>query len=80
MDEKRKIWAIAGVLPSGEGLGSDEGSLRRSEAERESWPDLGFASAKLSFANANNVENCRVCYVLFIRCFEDLSTGQMRTL
>ena len=47
MDQKRQIWAIAGVLCSGkETPGSGEGSPRRSEAEREGWPGLGFAAEK----------------------------------
>ena len=50
MDQKRKIWAIAGVIRRGkETPRSGEGSPRRSKVEREGWPDLGFVAAKLSF-------------------------------
>ena len=55
MDQKRKIWAITGVLRSGEetprsgeGPCSSEGSPRNNEVEREGWPGLGFAASKLT--------------------------------
>ena len=56
MDQKRKIWAIAGVLRSdeetprsGEGPRIGEGSPRRNKAEREGWPGLGFVATKPLF-------------------------------
>ena len=53
---KREFWAIVGVLCSGEetpcsgeGPSIGEESPCRCEAEREGWPDLEFATAKLLF-------------------------------
>ena len=74
-------------------LCSGEGSPRNSEAEREGWPGLGFTTAKLSEglrrsesvlrrgeATIHIVEMLCFCFVLFFRCFEDLSIGLIRTL
>ena len=75
MDKKRKIWAIAGVLRSGEetprsgeGPCSGEGSPSRSEAEREGWPSLGFSTAKL-FVVAKLLfitQNLCVLFIIFL--------------
>ena len=73
IDQKRKIWAITEVLRSGEGPRSGEGSPCHSEAEREGWPDLGFATV-------HSMEMLCFCFVLFFRFSEDLSIGLIRTL
>ena len=67
IDQKRKIWAITGVLRSDEGPRSGEGSPCHSEAEREGWPDLGFAMVKPLFTTWKCCVFVSFCFSVFLK-------------
>ena len=83
MDQKRKIWAIAGVLHiDQETPRSSEGTSRRGEAEREAGqasgsPSKGLCRSKAVLhhgeATIHGMEMLCFCFILFFCCSEDLS-------
>ena len=68
MIKNSKFWAMSRVLRRGEETPcSGEGPPRRSEAEKEDFPILGFAAAKPLFTAWNVVFLFRFVFPLFRR-------------